>query len=165
MPLPSRQGLVHAGAICMGMKLGPKGNAEGIRYYILLPVARQQQQPPSLYNSGTSLLLEWKVSKQLANCNSHCLLAIIRRTAINSNRWNSDGSVSFFFPFFFHFSSPKGICYELNDRFDQGSVSRVPAKLSLARATLSSHCPVPIGSEPATYCRSCFGEPVLSRLS
>lgn len=97
MPLPSRQGLVHAGAICMGMKLGRKGNAEGIRYYLLLPVAREQQQPPSLYNSGTWLLLERKVSKQLANCNSHCLLAIIRRTVINSNRWNSNGSVSLFF--------------------------------------------------------------------
>ena len=111
MPLPSRQGLVHAGAICMGMKLGRKGNAEGIRYYLLLPVAREQQQPPSLYNSGTWLLLERKVSKQLANCNSHCLLAIIRRTVINSNRWNSNGSVSLFF------SIPKGICYELNYRF------------------------------------------------
>lgn len=53
MPLPSRQGLVHAGAICSGMSLGRKGDAEGIRYYLLLPVAREQQQSPSLYNSGT----------------------------------------------------------------------------------------------------------------
>lgn len=28
----------------MGMKLGREGNAEGIRYYLLLPVARKQQQ-------------------------------------------------------------------------------------------------------------------------
>lgn len=107
MPLPSRQGLVHAGAICMGMKLGRKGNAEGIRDYLLLPVAREQQQPPSLYNSGTCLLLERKVSKQLANCNSHCQLAIRRRTVINPNRWSSNGAV---FSLYVVFPSPKGSC-------------------------------------------------------
>lgn len=117
MLLPSRQGLGHAGAICMGMKLGRNGKAEGIWYYLLLLVAREQQQPPNLYNSGTWLLLERKVSKQLANCNSHCLLAIIRRTVINPNRWNSNGSGSLFF---FFFSIPKRHLLWAKLRFSPG---------------------------------------------
>lgn len=154
MLLPSRQGLGHAGAICMGMKLGRNGKAEGIWYYLLLLVAREQQQPPNLYNSGTWLLLERKVSKQLANCNSHCLLAIIRRTVINPNRWNSNGSGSLFW---FFFPSPKGICYELNSGSHRGSWKQ-PACESACSRVPAGHCPAP---QPCTWSLSCPDLPKL----